>query len=235
MPFTMSHPAVVLPFRKYFSATGLVLGSMSPDFEYFIKMKIESEIGHSLIGIFLFCVPTSLLFSFLFHYGVRKSLVENLPLYYKSRFQRFENFDWYFYFKNNLVKVILSIIIGAFSHILWDSFTHYDGFMVLNLPILQGVIFDVGLYKILQHSSTILGFFYIAYIVHSLPKSESLDNISSFYWLVVAILTIIFLGIRFIFIPLSIGNLIVSVMMSIFLSMIIVPIFFNFFNKNNVS
>ncbi|WP_434297574.1 DUF4184 family protein [Clostridium sporogenes] len=42
MPFTFSHPAIVLhlekKWNKYFSFTALILGSMSPDFEYFIYL-----------------------------------------------------------------------------------------------------------------------------------------------------------------------------------------------------
>ena len=41
MPFTFSHPAAVLPLRllprHWFSLTGLVIGSMVPDFEYFLR------------------------------------------------------------------------------------------------------------------------------------------------------------------------------------------------------
>lgn len=234
MPFTLSHPAILLPFRKYFSVTGLVLGCMSPDFEYFIRMKIENEIGHSWAGVFLFCLPVSVLFSFMFHYGVKKSFIENLPLYYKSRFQKFQNFDWSSYFKNNLVKVILSIIIGAFSHIFWDSFTHYDGFMVLSFPIFQERILGLGVYKILQHSSTFLGTLYIFYVIHHLPKSEILGNINPFYWLGISVLAMLIVGIRFIFIPLSTGNLIVSLMMSVFIAMVIIPISLNFINKRRI-
>ena len=44
MPFTFSHPAIVLPLvRKsghWFSATGLIIGSLTPDFEYFMRMRI---------------------------------------------------------------------------------------------------------------------------------------------------------------------------------------------------
>ncbi|WP_240482010.1 DUF4184 family protein [Flavobacterium psychrophilum] len=39
MPFTFSHPAIILPLRylprQWFSLTGLIIGSLTPDFEYF--------------------------------------------------------------------------------------------------------------------------------------------------------------------------------------------------------
>ena len=56
MPFTPAHPAIVLPLirSRYFSATGLIIGSLSPDFEYFFKMSVDSIYSHSKGGIILF-------------------------------------------------------------------------------------------------------------------------------------------------------------------------------------
>ena len=43
MPFTFSHPAVILPAtyldKKYYCLSALIIGSMTPDFEYFIRMR----------------------------------------------------------------------------------------------------------------------------------------------------------------------------------------------------
>ncbi|WP_262496247.1 DUF4184 family protein [Flavobacterium piscis] len=39
MPFTFSHPAIILPLKylpkNWISLTGLIIGSLTPDFEYF--------------------------------------------------------------------------------------------------------------------------------------------------------------------------------------------------------
>lgn len=41
MPFTFSHPAIILPLsylpKKWFSLTGLIIGSLIPDFEYLLE------------------------------------------------------------------------------------------------------------------------------------------------------------------------------------------------------
>ena len=59
MPFTFAHPAAIIPinsrFKSKFCLTGLVLGSMAPDFEYFIRLKPYSAYGHNLIG-FLYLI-----------------------------------------------------------------------------------------------------------------------------------------------------------------------------------
>ncbi|AIK36171.1 hypothetical protein BG07_3819 [Bacillus pseudomycoides] len=50
MPFTFAHPAAVIPFckkQRYVSVTALVLGSMVPDFEYFLHFRPYGVIGHT--------------------------------------------------------------------------------------------------------------------------------------------------------------------------------------------
>lgn len=142
MPFTLSHPAIVLPLRRYFSLTGLVIGSMSPDFEYFVRMNLQSEYGHTFWGTFYFCLPISMIVSFLYHYYIRNSLIMNLPYFFQRRFARFKDFHWGNYCKEKWFLVIISILIGAFSHILWDSFTHKTGFFVQQFSFLQESIFE---------------------------------------------------------------------------------------------
>ena len=77
MPFTFSHPAIVLPFlkTKKLSATGLIVGSMCPDFEYFIRMKVQSSISHTFLGLIVFNLPIGLLATFLFHEIIKNSLL----------------------------------------------------------------------------------------------------------------------------------------------------------------
>ncbi|MFN5774209.1 DUF4184 family protein, partial [Flavobacterium sp.] len=98
MPFTFSHPAIVLPLtflpRQWFSLTGLVIGSLTPDFEYFLRMRIESNYSHTIDGLFWFDLSLGLLLAFLFHNIVRDSLFDNLPIFLKSRFSAFRQFDW---------------------------------------------------------------------------------------------------------------------------------------------
>ncbi len=141
MPFTFSHPALVLPLsflpRHWFSMTGLIIGSLTPDFEYFLRMKIQSDYSHTLSGLFWFDLPLGILLTFIFHNIVRNSLFDNLPSTLYTRFASFKKFDWNYYFTRNWFVVIISIIIGAASHIFWDSFTHFDGYFVQTIPDLS--------------------------------------------------------------------------------------------------
>ncbi|HMG06875.1 MAG TPA: DUF4184 family protein, partial [Mucilaginibacter sp.] len=50
---TFAHPAIVLSFKyfpkRWFSKTGLVIGSMAPDFEYFIRLRVKAGLGFILL------------------------------------------------------------------------------------------------------------------------------------------------------------------------------------------
>jgi hypothetical protein len=205
MPFTFSHPAIVLPLgylpNKWVSLTGLVIGSLTPDFEYFLRMRIQSDYSHTVGGIFLFDLPLGILLAFIFHNIVRSSLIENLPDFLKARFLIFERFRWNQYFKKNYFVVIISILIGAASHILWDGFTHHGGYFVEKLPALADTykIFglEMPLLKILQHSSTIIGGLFIAFAIWKMPPTErNSSSINLRYWFIVGVLTIGIVGTR---------------------------------------
>ncbi|SIQ32552.1 DUF4184 family protein [Maribacter ulvicola] len=205
MPFTFSHPSIVLPLtflpRKWFSLTGLVIGSLTPDFEYFLRMRIKSNYSHSIDGLFWFDLPLGLLLAFMFHNIVRDSLFDNLPTFLKSRFSTFKQFDWNEHFKRNWFVVLISILIGAASHIFWDSFTHDHGYFVQTIPTLQNSIDFLGrqipILKILQHSSTLLGGLVIAFAIFKLPtnKSEN-EKINLKYWVILAGLTLTIIAVR---------------------------------------
>ena len=97
MPFTFAHPAVVLPGvflpKHWMSLTGLVVGSLVPDFEYFFRWQVLSLYSHTPAGIFWFDVPVALALCFVFHVVIKKALLENLPIFFKARLLKFKNFD----------------------------------------------------------------------------------------------------------------------------------------------
>jgi hypothetical protein len=97
--------------------------------------------------------------------------------------------------------VTISILIGAASHIFWDSFTHDHGYFVQTIPALQNSVDFLGrqipILKILQHSSTLLGGLVIAFAIYKLPtnKTEN-ENINLKYWAILAGLTLTIITIR---------------------------------------
>lgn len=130
MPFTFAHPAVVLPLKqvkpRWFSLTGLVAGSMAPDFEYFFKVYATSTVSETLTGIFTFNLPVAIVISLLFHMLVRDPLITHLPAPYDRRFSGFTRFNFLRYLKKHPGRFIGSAIIGIVSHLLLDVLTSPD-------------------------------------------------------------------------------------------------------------
>ena len=68
MPFTLAHPAAVFFFKnKKFNLTALILGSMAPDFIYFLNFRPYGNLGHKILGFFILNLPLCILLAYIFH------------------------------------------------------------------------------------------------------------------------------------------------------------------------
>ena len=205
MPFTFSHPAIVLPVtylpKKWYSLSGLIVGSMTPDFEYFIRMKDYSKYSHSWGGLFWFDLPLGLLLIFIFHNVVRDILIGFLPFSLNIRFSSFSKFNWNKYFRHNILVVLFSLIIGIASHLFWDSFTHNGGYFAEAIPYLREPVnilnHQVSGATILQYASSIIGGIVLLMVVFKLPEGYNTkqDNILNF-WLLISLVMISVVNIR---------------------------------------
>lgn len=235
MPLTFSHPAIVLPLtylpKRWISLTGLVIGSLTPDFEYFLRMRIQSNYSHTINGLFWFDLPLGIMLSFVFHNLVRDSLFDNLPQVLKSRLSIFKSLDWNKHFKAHWIVVSISILIGAFSHILWDGFTHPNGYFVVILPSLTKYIpffsNQIPIFKVLQHASSMIGGLVIIYALWQLPSDANVKcGISLKYWILFTVLTLTVVVTRLL-IGLDIkqyGNVLVTGVSAGFIALILTPI-----------
>ena len=203
MPFTIAHPAIILPLRKSksFSMTALITGSIVPDFEYFLQMREVDNVGHHWYGILFFDFPMALLFCFLFHNLLRNTLLVNIPSTFRNRFYGAYSFDWNNYAKTHKSQIVLSLLLGIVSHLLWDGFTHHDGIFVLLIPSLSA---NIGfahkpVYFLLQVLFSIAGLFVVILSIVNMPaKTMSIQNIapSKLYWPLFSIMLAILLSIR---------------------------------------
>jgi len=142
MPFPLAHPAAVLPLRRYcpgrLSFPALVIGSLSPDAGYLFARLGWGDLSHRAVGSVVFCLPVGIVLAALF-YALRAPIVKLLPAPYQRALlplcQRGPGSAW---------AVVISLLVGAWTHLLWDSFTHNDGWCVQNLPVLQTVVVAVG-------------------------------------------------------------------------------------------
>lgn len=177
------------------------MGSMVPDFEYFIRLRDFSRYSHTISGMFWFDIPLGLALLFLFHNAVRNILIEHLPFTLNVRLSVFEKFNWNQYFKKNVLVVLLSLLAGIASHIFLDSFTHDGGYFAGLIPVLTNQ------YDILNHEisgaalsqyigSVIGGIIMVIYIIR-FPEGRNTrrNNITSF-WLLVLLITFMVVNIR---------------------------------------
>lgn len=165
MPFTLAHPAAVLPLRglKYLRTAPLILGAMIPDLPYYVPgghhMRPDT---HSFAGSY----TTDLLLgyaSLVIVFVLRAPLTALLPararwlcLNALAPFRHAR--EWAF--------AGLAILAGVWTHLLWDSFTHYDGWMVhrvaaLSAPVRVGP-YTVELCHLLQYVSSAFGLIVMA-------------------------------------------------------------------------
>ena len=236
MPFTFSHPALVLPFRylpnRFYSLTGLIIGSMTPDFEYFLRMNVGSIYSHTFWGIFYFDLPVGIALCFIFHNVVRDQLVDHLPIRLRERFWDLKAFDWNNFFRSSRIIVFISIMVGAASHIFWDDFTHPLGYFVMRSISLRHkmaiVGFRIPLYNILQGISTLLGGVIVCIFIWGLPKTKiKFAPKKDFYWFFVIVIMALIMTVRFLY-GLTIakyGNVIVSIISAFFIAIILSPLF----------
>jgi len=162
MPFTLSHPAAAIPFlRTRLVPSALVIGCMAPDFEYFLHFAPEGGFGHTLAGVFVFDLPAAFIALWLFHVYAKDPLYTWLPASVRRRIRLgpaalpVRNFL-------EFALVMLSILIGVATHILWDSFTHknfwpYRHWHFLHRRVQLPVYGPMEYLRVLQHGSTVFG------------------------------------------------------------------------------
>jgi hypothetical protein len=164
MPWTFAHPAAVLPFRRFsgpgrLSFAALVIGSMNPDFPYYIGRFDLANFTHTPFGILVVCLPTGLLV-LSFALWLREPIAQILPqphrdaLLAHSALPHF-TLRW-------LSLAAASLISGAATHVLWDAFTHEGRFFVnhieaLRMPLFSAFNREFLVFNIIQHASTVLG------------------------------------------------------------------------------
>lgn len=245
MPFTFSHPAAVLPLtylpKRWYSLTALVIGSTTPDFEYFLRMRGYSEYSHTWFGVFWFDLPLGLFLAFVFHEIVRNKLIDNLPVILKERVYGFKHFEWTTHFKKYPVTVIFSMLIGIASHLLWDGLTHQRGIFVRHIGSLGEIVEIAGgtipIYHLLQHVSTVIGGIAILYAFLQWPKTRLAEQHSIFrYWFFISLIAIVVITARF---AVGTGNYDlgdkICVIISGFLAGMMLMSFLKISNKSNIA
>jgi len=162
MPFTLAHPAAILPLRgsRYLRTVPLIIGALIPDLPYYVPGSLARFLPdtHRFTGSFttcLVCGYAALTGMFL----LRRPLTALL-----SARARALCLAAVAPFSAGLLEWLLAapaIVLGVWTHLLWDSFTHRDGWAVhrvavLNAPVTIGS-YTGTVFHVLQYVSSGLG------------------------------------------------------------------------------
>lgn len=239
MAFTFAHPAAVIPLnknKKCFHFTALVLGSMAPDFEYFCYGKPIQIAGHTFAGLITVDLPLVLLVWFLYERFVREAVLKYMPRPFWDGAQAYRTSPQWIRHGKEAWTFTYSAILGMLTHLAWDACTHQTGWFVQKFEFLQQRIsllaWQVPVYKMLQHGSTLIGFICIACFF--LCKMQAADTLTAEaipesdkhkYWGSTVGLSLVFaVFFRWLIFDGSLGGWVIGILDSVLLALLFVSI-----------
>ncbi len=159
MPFTLAHPAAILPLRRLcpraLNLSALVMGSLVPDVGYFFARWKVDEYSHAVVGSAVFGLPVGALMVGVL-YALRAKVVEHLPLRHRILLaplcRRAAGSLW---------TIAISLLIGIWTHLVLDSFTHKGGWLVEEVPLLQQPVITVKYHNFRVHHLLWYGFSFV--------------------------------------------------------------------------
>src|SRR5689334_2229609 len=114
MPLTFpSHAAAVLPLKAWrpdrWDGTALVIGSTAPDLPYALAPYVDVD-AHTIPALLWFCLPVTLALTWVARRWAGPVGAQfGVPVPISAH-------RWW--------VTVWSALVGAASHVLWDSFTH---------------------------------------------------------------------------------------------------------------
>ncbi len=163
MPFTLAHPAAILPLRhlRGLRTAPLIAGAVAPDLPYYAPMRYSGFLvheTHTLRGSWSIDLALGLaLLTCLF--VLRRPLTVLLSA--RCRALCLRALEPYARRPLEWLLAPVAILVGVWTHLLWDSFTHGDGWMVRRIDALSQVV-TIGPYTgqvchLLQYLSSVVG------------------------------------------------------------------------------
>ena len=164
MPFTVAHTVAAIPLRRPLGRLGvlaaLVIGSTTPDVPFYLPLSLSRTATHGGMALLWFCLPVGVLAYLLYDLVLDRPLHALVPEPLRRRLVRTGREArppvW-------SPAVLVSLLIGAATHLVWDSFTH-GGSAGLGewIPAIETRLFTVSgytayVFSVLQHASTVLG------------------------------------------------------------------------------
>lgn len=155
MPFTVSHVAAVLPVvgrSRRLPAAALVVGSMAPDYPWFLTRGRTAAFSHSLLGVVTVDLLVGVAAVLLWRRWAQAPVRDLVPRWLGERLRAPVATT-----ARDLPWVALAVVVGALTHVLWDSFTHAGRWGVAAVPWLHTEHLGLPGYKWAQFVSGVVG------------------------------------------------------------------------------
>jgi len=161
MPFTPTHIAAVVPIAavcRQLPFSGLAIGCMVPDLPVFCPF-VDYAVLHSPLGVLTNCLPIGIGIFLVFQCLIKIPVVSLLPRWIQDRIGA-NGLPFVLPSFRFVMLVSISIVIGAYTHLIWDSFTHEGRWGTILVPVLNENVLLAGRlvpgYKLLQYGSTLI-------------------------------------------------------------------------------
>jgi hypothetical protein len=153
MPFTLAHPAAVLPLRRLgLPMTAMVAGSLVPDLPIYVGFQDARSFTHSPLGVVTIDLALGMTGLLLWYVLFRRPLVDLAPDRWRARLPETVRVG---------PRVWLlagpGVLVGAATHVVWDAFTHEGAWGVGRLAPLRESLLGVEVYEWAQHGCSVLG------------------------------------------------------------------------------
>ncbi|MGK4584487.1 DUF4184 family protein [Kitasatospora sp. HPMI-4] len=177
MPFTLSHPAAVLPLlsggraRGPLVAVGLVTGALAPDVPFYAESVLRGTYGIGAHTHRWWAVPTldvaiAGALAAGWQWLLREPVPALLPVSWAAAAAVTADggrpaAGWF----------AVSAAIGAATHVGWDEFTHRGRAGVRAFPVLSRRLAGVPLYRLLQYGGSVVGLAEVIRYAAALPPT----------------------------------------------------------------
>jgi uncharacterized membrane protein len=162
VPFTVSHVAAVLPLHAWSKTrlplAALMIGSMAPDFAYFVPIGADRMTTHNLFGLLWFCLPAGIAVWWVFVRLMERPTLALIPEPWRAGLPPPTHRISF----SLAIRAGIAVLLGGVTHLAWDALTHSSTPVVDAFPVLRETIVPIAgarmpLYHFLQFVSSIAG------------------------------------------------------------------------------
>lgn len=168
MPFTLAHPAAILPLRRLgLPLTALVAGSLAPDVPLYVPGGIlggrdeAHSWTHTWFGIAVFDLPVGVLLTLAWVLLLADPVRDGAPDWARERLPEVMRRDrrWW-------SLVAPAALIGTLTHLAWDQVTHEPSWVTERVPLLVTDVAGLPVARWLMYLCSVLGLLVLAWAAH---------------------------------------------------------------------